>query len=288
MGEKQPSRGSGLVAAGFVIVLLALTFSTILIFAERWWWFPASITTLGMTVDRQFVHTLIITGIVFFLAQLGLAYAIFRYRDRGGRAQYSHGNNVMEIAWTIATAVMFVGLGIAAEASWRDYRILGPAPGALQVEVTGKQFTWNFRYPGPDGQFGRTQPRLINDAGGNPLGLDSNDPAAKDDIVSPVMVVPVNQEVEVILRTVDVTHSFFVRELRFKQDTVPGLVIRMHFNANQTGTYEVVCAELCGLGHYRMRTELQVMTRDAFDNWLREQAAYTLAAEGTDTTGGQN
>lgn len=274
MAETQSKQGSILIATGFALILLVVIVSTLYIFAKRTWWFPESITPLGTAIDAQFMYTLWITGLVFFLAQLGLGYVILRYRDRGGRAHYSHGNTAMEILWTSATAVMFVGLGIAAEHAWAISHFRGPSPGALQVEVTGKQFVWNFRYPGPDGQFGRTDPALVNDAAGNPLGLDLKDPAAQDDIVTPIMGVPANREVEVILRTLDVTHSFFVRELRFKQDTVPGMVIRLHFTANQPGEYEVTCTELCGLGHYRMRTTLRVVPEGEFPAWLQEQAAF--------------
>lgn len=273
MADRQSGLGSLLAALGFALILLVLTGSTIYFFAARTWWFPQAISEYGAAIDDQFVRTLWITGIVFFLAQLGLAFAILRYRDRGGRARYSHGNNTFEILWTTATAILFLGLGIAAERSWAALHFRGAAPGAMQVEITGQQFAWNFRYPGPDRQFGRTDPALMNDAAGNPLGLDREDPAARDDVVAPTMAVPLNQEVEIILRTKDVTHSFFVRELRFKQDTVPGMTIRLHFTANRTGEYEVVCAELCGLGHHRMRTVLRVLPEEEFQNWLREQAA---------------
>lgn len=272
MEQKESGAGSGLVAAGLAASLVVLTFSTIYILLERVWWFPPAISELAKAVDRQFDRTLVITGIVFFLAQLGLGYVLVRYRDRGGRARYSHGNNVLEILWTTVTAVAFLSLGVAAERAWASLHFQGAAPGAVQVEITAKQFAWNFRYPGADGKFGRTDPALVNDAGGNPVGLDTTDPAAQDDIVTPTMAVPVNQEVEVILRSTDVTHSFFVRELRFKQDAVPGMVIRLHFQAETVGTYEVACAELCGLGHHRMRTTLQVLPPAEFAAWLREQA----------------
>ena len=272
MEQKQSGTGSSLVAAGLAFSLVVLTFSTIYFFLKRTWWFPEPISAFAESIDRQFGRTLFITGVVFFLAQLALGYVIFRYRDRGGRAHYSHGNTMLEILWTSATAVMFIGLGLAAERAWASLYWMGAAPGAMQVEVTGKQFVWSFRYPGVDGQFGRTDPSLVNDAAGNPVGLDTSDPAAQDDIVAPTMAVPVNQEVEVILRATDVTHSFFVRELRFKQDAVPGMIIRLHFKAEKAGTYEVVCAELCGLGHHRMRSVLRVLSQDEFQAWLREQA----------------
>ena len=118
----------------------------------------------------------------------------------------------------------------------------------------------------------KVDPKLINEAAGNPLGLDLNDTAAKDDVVMPVMAVPVNREVEVILRSKDVIHSFFVPNLRIKQDAVPGLAIRIHFTAEKIGEYEVACMELSGLGHYKMRTSFTVMSAEDFQKWLKENA----------------
>ena len=278
MDNKHSNPGSGLPAWGFVIVLLVLTFSTIYFFWARTWWFPESITALGRQIDQQFIRTLWITGLVFFLAQLGLAYTILRYTSaKPGRASSSHGNTTMEIVWTALTAVLFVGLGIAAEAAWSEYHALGPAPANSNpqiVEVTGKQFKWYFRYPGPDGVFGRTKLELVRDDLGNYQGVDFDDPAAKEDVITAELAVVVNQPVQITLRTLDVTHSFFVRELRFKQDTVPGLAILMNFTAEKTGVYEIACAELCGLGHHQMRADLKVLTPAEFEQWLREQAVY--------------
>ncbi|MBI2956051.1 MAG: cytochrome c oxidase subunit II [Acidobacteria bacterium] len=282
MENRQSGGASFLGPALFAVVLLGLIGSTVYIFARRIWWFPEPVTALGASIDRQFDYTLIITGIVFVLAQLGLAYTILRYRDRGGRAHYSHGHTGLEVIWIALTAILFVGLGIAAEAAWRDYHSLGPAAEGMPVEIWGKQFKWYFRYPGPDGQFGRTAPELVNDLAGNYMGVDFDDPAAKDDIITATLAVPVNQRVNVTLRTLDVTHSFFVRELRFKQDAVPGLLIRMNFTAEKAGTYEVVCAELCGLGHHQMRADLMVVPPDDFEKWLGEQAAYMAALTGAE------
>src|SRR3989304_1799389 len=164
MARNPQYRGSALVPFVFALFLVVLTFATVYIFAARIWWFPESITALGRAIDAQFMRTLWITGIVFFLAQLALAFVLVRYRDRGGRAHYSHGNNTLEILWTTATAILFVGLGVAAEGAWAAYHSQAPAANPLTVEITGKQFAWTFRYPGPDGQFGRTAPDLVNDA----------------------------------------------------------------------------------------------------------------------------
>ena len=195
---------------------------TVYIFISRLWVAPPAITSFGHEIDHQYDLTLIVTGTVFILSQLGLAYAIFRFRDRGQRAHYTHGNNTMEVIWTSATIILFVGLGLMGYKAWAEMRFAQAAPNAIQVEVTENQFVFNFRYPGPDGKFGKLDPKLISASTGNPLGLDPNDPAGKDDIVVPTLTVPVDHEVELLLRSQDVIHNFFVRELRLQQDTVPG------------------------------------------------------------------
>lgn len=260
--------GSAATAVVLALLILFLVGSTVYIFAAKTWWFPTAITTVGQQIDHQFFLTLIITGIVFILSQVGLAWAVWRYRDQGQKVQFSRGNNTMEVLWTLATLIMFVGLGVMAKNAWAEVHFREAAPGALPVEITAQQFAWNFRYPGPDGKFGRTDPSLVSASSGNPVGLDLNDPTAKDDVVVPVLVVPVGHEVELQLRSQDVIHSFYVRELRLKQDLVPGMLIPIHFTANEIGEYEIACAELCGLGHYRMRSCMQVVSQADYDKWL--------------------
>jgi cytochrome c oxidase subunit 2 len=145
-----------------------------------------------------------------------------------------------------------------------------PPSEAIVVEVTGEQFTWNIRYPGRDGIFGRNDPYLIKDD--NPLGLDNRDPAASDDIVEPALLrLPVNKPVRVLLRSKDTLHSFFLPHFRIKQDLVPGMTIEVWFVPTQPGEYEIACAELCGLGHYTMRGLVRVLPQEQFDQWLNEQ-----------------
>jgi cytochrome c oxidase subunit II len=273
MLKRQRERGTTAVALVFAIFLTLMTVVTVYIFMAKVWWFPPAITDLGHEIDAQFMRTLLITGIVFVLAQLGLALAIFRFRDQGQKATYFEGNNTMEIAWTLATVVLFVGLGLYARNAWAQVHFIGAEPGALPIEVTAQQFAWNFRYAGPDGKFGRTKPELVSASTGNPVGLDPTDAASKDDVVSPVIAVPAGREVELIIRSQDVTHSFYVRELRLKQDAVPGMEIHMHFTATIPGNYEIACAELCGLGHYRMHSMLTVLSEGDFEKWLKDQEA---------------
>jgi cytochrome c oxidase subunit 2 len=273
MLKKQSQFGSTSAALAMSVFLVLMTFATVAILIARVWWFPPAITSLGHEIDTQFTRTFLITGIVFVAAQIGLAIAVLRFRDRGQKATHFEGNNTMEILWTAATVILFVGLGLYARSAWAEVHFQGAAPGALPIEVVAQQFAWNFRYPGPDGKFGRTKPELVSASTGNPVGLDSTDPASKDDIVSPVIAVPAGREVELIIRSQDVTHSFYVRELRLKQDAVPGMEIHMHFTANVPGRYEIACAELCGLGHYQMHSYFTVMSEPDFQKWLQEQAA---------------
>ena len=273
MLSRRPERGSTSVALAFAVFIAFMTVVSVYFFWAKVWWYPPAINDLGKEIDSQFVRTFLITGIVFVAAQLGLAYAIFKFRDRGQKATYFEGNNTMEIVWTLATIVLFVGLGLYARNAWAEVHFMGASPGALQIEVTGQQFVWNFRYAGPDGKFGREKPELVSASTGNPVGLDPTDPASKDDVVFPVIVVPAGREVELIIRSQDVTHSFFVRELRLKQDAVPGMEIHMHFTATEPGDYEIVCSQLCGLGHYRMHSILTVMSETDFQKWMRDQEA---------------
>ena len=271
MLRKRSERGSTSAAVAMTLFLVLMTVVSVYLFAEDW--FPPAITDFGHEIDAQFTRTFWITGIVFVAAQFGLAIAVFKFRDRGQKATYFEGNNTMEVVWTAATVVLFVGLGLYARNAWAQVHFQGAAPGALQIEVTGQQFAWSFRYAGADNAFGRTKPELVSASTGNPVGLDSTDPASRDDIVSPVIAVPLGREVELVLRSQDVTHSFYVRELRLKQDAVPGLEIRLHFTANEVGEYELPCAELCGLGHYRMHSILMVKSAADYQTWFDEQVA---------------
>jgi cytochrome c oxidase subunit 2 len=254
------------------IVIWGVSAALALPFFFKTWWPPEAISAHARTVDGQFVLTLIITGIVFIAAQGALGWVVWQYgRERSEAASYSHGNNTMEVVWTSLTAVMFIGATLMGQRVWGSVHYETAPAGALQVEVTGQQFVWNMRYPGPDGKFGALDIKQINDQAGNPLGIDAKDPAGKDDIMSATMPVPAGRPVEVILRSKDVTHSFFVPELRLKQDAVPGMIIRIHFTAEKPGVYEMPCTELCGLGHYKMRSFLEVMEPAAFEKWLQEK-----------------
>ena len=167
-----------------------------------------------------------------------------------------------------ALAILFATLTIKAERLWADTRYTGPSLTALQVEATGVQFAWYFRYPGADATFGITRPQLVAPAEGNPLGLDPADPHTPDDIVSSELVLPANREVDLRLNAQDVIHGFSIPELRLKQNAVPGQTIHIHFTPTTPGTYAILCTQLCGLGHYRMNATLRILSTDDFVSWM--------------------
>ncbi|MFQ5718889.1 MAG: cytochrome C oxidase subunit II, partial [Acidobacteriota bacterium] len=172
-----------------------------------------------------------------------------------------------------------VTLAIMGQMVWADVHLSGSDPDAIRIEVTGEQFLWNMRYPGPDGAFGRTSPSLYETVG-NTVGIDPEDPAGLDDfILQNELVVPVNRPIELILRSKDVLHDFFVAGLRIKQDAVPGLSVPLRFTPYVTGEYEIACAELCGLGHYRMRGVMKIVDDATYETWQAERQAERQAGE---------
>ena len=274
MRIRKRNSGSAATAAVLSLIIVVLVAVTVYVFASEFVLpRPAPITSVGAEIDHQYDLTLAVTGTVFMLSQLGLAFAILQFRDHGQKAHFTRGNNTLEAIWTTATIVLFLGLGLMGHKAWAEVRFTAAEPNAIQVEVTDNQFVFNFRYPGPDGKFGRLDPKQISASTGNPLGIDPNDPAGKDDIVVPTLTVPVNHEVNLLIRSQDVIHNFYVRELRIQQDAMPGMVIPLHFTANTIGQYEVVCTQLCGLGHSRMHSYLNVVSDADYDAFLKQQAA---------------
>jgi cytochrome c oxidase subunit 2 len=220
---------------------------------DRFWRIPENISTFGADIDRMFYIIVYITGAVFILVELLLIYYVIRYRGRAGRkAHFTHGNSRLEIAWTLATGLIVVYVGVISRGLWLDIKDPRRFPQPdVELVVTAKQFEWNVTYPGPDGRLGTTD----------------------DFIRRNQLHVPVDQTVHLTLQSEDVIHSLFLPELRFKQDLVPGMQIRAWFEATRAGDYVVGCAELCGLGHYRMKGAMTVHTADSWTTWNAQQAA---------------
>lgn len=265
-----------------LLALLLLAGLSVYFFTAHGWWLPAAASSAAHATDAQFLRSYLIMGTVFVLAQIALGVLVWRFsRHRSDPAQHSHGHNGLELAWTVLTAVLFIGMQAAAHPIWASERFDLPENGqsapanAIQVEATGVQFAWYFRYPGPDAKFGATDPKQIDASlgGESALGLDTADPASKDDVVTGEMYLPVDRDVDLNLRAQDVIHSFFVPNMRFKQDAVPGLRIRARLHPTVIGTYEIACAELCGLGHYKMHAKLHVVSQEEFDQWIAGKEA---------------
>ena len=138
----------------------------------------------------------------------------------------------------------------------------------LEVKIVAQQFAWNVHYAGPDGRFGHASARFLND---NPLGLDPSDPAGKDDITTMNQIyLPINKTVIIRLTSKDVIHSFGLPAMRVKQDIIPGMTTQVWFTPNKLGQFEIACSQLCGIGHYRMRGIVNVVSQGDFDQWIQQ------------------
>ena len=251
------------------VIIWIITLLSVGLFLFGKWWFPEAISEHAPALDRQFMITLVIVGISFAAAQIALGWAVWKFRDTGkpgDRAVYSHGSNRLEVVWTVITAVVFIALAVMGQSVWASLRLHDAPPGSYTVEVVAQQFQWNFHYAGADNKFGRTDPSLIDDSTLNFIGLDPGDAAGADDSVTAALAIPVNRPVELRLRSKDVIHNFWVPQLRFKQDLVPGMEIKVHFTANRVGKYELACAELCGQLHFKMKSYMLVLPDDELNS----------------------
>ena len=247
------------------VIIWIITILSVVLFFVRKWWFPEPISQHAPALDRQFMITIVVVGISFAAAQFALGWAVWKFRDTGkpgDRAIYTHGSNRLEVLWTVITAVIFIALAVMGQSVWASLRLHDAPPGSYTVEVVAQQFQWNFHYAGADNKFGRTDPALIDDGTLNFIGLDPADAAGRDDSVTAALAIPVNRPVELRLRSKDVIHNFWVPQLRFKQDLVPGMEIKVNFIANKVGKYELACAELCGQLHFKMKSYMLVLPDD--------------------------
>ena len=252
----------------------------------EWLGLPPLATTHGGQIDSLIGWTHIFMLILFVGWGAFFTYVLIRFRkSRNPVANYpgvkSHASSYLEGGVLVVEMVLLFAFSIPLWAARVDH--IPPDQQALVVQVTAEQFAWNVHYPGPDRVFGRTDIKLI-DLQSNPVGLDRNDPSAKDDVTTlNQLYLPVNTPIVVRLKSKDVIHSFGVPEFRVKQDAVPGLTIPIWFIPNVTTAemrtrlakpefqYEIACAQLCGLGHARMRGFVTVTTADEFQTWLDER-----------------
>ena len=211
-------------------------------------WLPEVASTYGPKIDYIFYVILYLTGGSFILTEAVLFYFAFKYRHREGRrSYYTHGNHKIEVVWTVVPAVILVVLTFMSKGVWDEVRHTWP-DSDVNLMVTASQFTWEVRYPGADGKFD----------------------TADDVVLTNEMHVPVGKPIHIQLRSKDVIHSFFLPNMRLKQDAVPGLTIPIWFEPTKTGNFEIACAELCGFGHYTMHGALTVHPAEEYKTWLEE------------------
>ena len=246
----------------------------------RFWHLPVDAARHGPALDQHLLLNLwIALGLLALLHLLLLAGLLFRRR-----APRPVHRVTLEYLPLLAFCVLFAWLGLRAQRLWAAQRYTGADPSAMQVEVTGMQFVWYFRYPGHDRAFGRTSLALVDPAAGNPLGLDPRDPYGKDDLVRGQLVLPAGREVDLTLRAQDVIHGFAVPQMRLKQNAVPGQDTHIHFTPETPGTYAILCTQVCGLGHYRMQAVLRVLPQADFDHWLKQHEPASPAASTATST----
>jgi cytochrome c oxidase subunit 2 len=214
-------------------------------------WLPEDVSTYGREIDQLFYLIYYITAAAFIIVTVLMIVFLIMYREREGhRATYTHGNTTLEIIWTIVPAAILIVLSFMSVNTWAKVKREAP-PSDFEVQVTAKQFNWEIAYPGPDGKL-----------------------ATQDDVkFDNDMHVPVNKVVRVHLTASDVIHSFFIPNLRFKQDAVPGRTVLGWFEATKPGKYELPCAELCGFGHSGMKGWLHVYAPEEYAKWAAEHLA---------------
>jgi cytochrome c oxidase subunit 2 len=214
-------------------------------------WLPEDVSTYGHEIDSLFYLIYYITAVAFILVTVLMVVFLIKYREQPGRrAVYSHGNTTLEIIWTVIPAAILIVLSFMSVNTWAKIKRNPPATD-FEIKVTAKQFNWDVSYPGADGKLG-----------------------TEDDIKFDNDVhVPVNKIVRVHLASNDVIHSFFIPNMRFKQDAVPGRTILAWFEATKPGKYELPCAELCGFGHSGMKGWLHVHSVEDYKKWADEHLA---------------
>lgn len=265
------------MAKFFAITIIVIAIVSAIPIVRHTWWLPPDISTHGAPIDEQMSETMAEAGISFLVSQILLAVFIWRYsRPKPGEKikNFPGGAMAMVIGAFLLVGTEVLALGAFGAKAWASIYFTPPAADALPVQVQAGQFAFYFRYPGPDGKFGPIHPNLISEANQNFYGIDQDhDADSKDDIVTAEMAIPVNRDIHLLMHSKDVGHSFFVPELRIQQDFVPGLDLSMHFTATKIGRYEIVCTQLCGLGHYNMKAYLSVLSQEDFDAWMKKEAA---------------
>ena len=265
--ECREEQGYGDCALLVLVVVGSVLFHVL----SPWWWTP--IASNWDYIDHTLVITFWITGVVFSAVVLFMAYCVWRFRHKEGvKAHYEPESKRLETWLTVVTAIGVAAMLAPGLYVWAQF--VSVPDDATDVEVIAQQWQWSFRLPGADGKLGTSDSRLISAE--NPLGVNPDDPNGQDDVVVEAadLHLPMGKPVKMLLRSIDVLHDFYVPEFRAKMDMIPGSVTYFWFTPTRTGTFEVLCAELCGTGHGFMRGIVMVDTAEDYQAWLQEQSTF--------------
>jgi cytochrome c oxidase subunit 2 len=268
---QQALNGNGYAMPTALILVLVALGSVLFHILSPWWWTP--IASNWRYIDDTIIITFWITGGVFTAILLFMAYCVFRFRHQPRRrAAYEPENKKLEWWLTIVTAVGVGAMLTPGLFVWAQFVTV--PEGASEAEAIGQQWQWSFRLPGEDGRLGKSDTQYISSD--NPLGLNPDDRDARDDVVieGEDLHLPLGKPVKLLLRSIDVVHSFYVPEFRTKMDLLPGMVTYVWFIPTRTGTFDILCAELCGSGHFNMRGKVVVQEESEYQAWLRKQKTF--------------
>ena len=257
----------GVAIALVIIVVGSVVFHLI----SPWWWTP--IATNWVFMDDMISLTFWITGFVYVVVLLFVAYCVYKFQHREGRiAAYEPENNKLEVWLTVLTSAGVAALLAPGLFVW--FQFVNVPDEATEIEVVGQQWFWSYRLPGVDGKLGTADNRLINET--NLLGINPDDPYGQDDVVidGDDLHLALGKPVKMLLRSVDVLHDYYVPEFRAKMDMVPGMITYFWIEPTRTGTFDVLCAELCGVGHGFMRGTVLIDDEEDYALWLSEQTTF--------------
>lgn len=247
---------------------------------------PIDVSAHGHSIDSLIVWVHLFMFGLFIGWGVFFVYCLWQFRQRKNhKATYEpvkgKSSKYVEVAVVVIEVLLLFGLSMPI---WAEFKTIpAVSNNTIEVRLMAQQFAWNFQYPGPDGIFGKSNANLIDEAT-NPMGLDPEDKASQDDIVTlNNLYVPTGRDVIVHIRSRDVIHSFDLTVLRVKQDAIPGMDIPVHFKAIQTGTFDIACAQLCGQGHYKMQGQIHIQEPEEFVTWAKSQSKEEQAFDNAPT-----
>ncbi len=286
--EDEQDKSNKWNATGFLLFMIfglaLLTWSTLE-------WLPLTLPVAasehGVEVDNLMNINWAVLIVVFFITQFLLFWFAYKFRyNRNRRSFYFHDNNKLEALWTIVPTIVLAGLIVTGLVEWNKITDRAEMSKGIKIQVYSKQFDFTTRYAGKDNELGSSFFKNITDE--NPLGVDSSDPKAKDDKISKELVMPVGEEIELVINSRDVIHSVYLPHFRVQMNAVPGMTTRFHFKPTVTTAkmkeitgddkfeYIMLCNKICGVAHYNMKMPVRVVEKDEYKKWLlKEKKVFT-------------